>query len=284
MKSNSSDAITGRPAASMDRSTVDGFGFEWSVYDQSDREPESIRASFRRYFVNFPWDDLSDGALGLDVGSGSGRWAALVAAKGYPLIALDASPEALCVTRRTAPTARTLNASAVELPLAADSVGFAFSLGVLHHLPDTEGALAEIQRVLRPNAPFLLYLYYAFDNRPYWFRLLWRVSDLVRQKVASLPHRIRLYITTAIAALVYWPLSRLARLIARRGRDVDAMPLSAYRDQPFYVLRTDALDRFGTQLEKRYTKLEIERLLLDAGFNDVTFNDEWPYWCAVARA
>jgi hypothetical protein len=50
------------------------------------------------------------------------------------------------------------------------------------------------------------------------------------------------------------------------------------------VLRTDALDRFGTRLEKRYTMAEIERLLTEAGFSEVSFNKEWPYWCAIARA
>ena len=49
-------------------------------------------------------------------------------------------------------------------------------------------------------------------------------------------------------------------------------------------IRTDALDLFGTRLEKRYTMAEIERLLTEAGFSEVSFNKEWPYWCAIARA
>ncbi len=271
-------------AESLDKPTVEGFGFEWTVYDQRKRDPASIRATFERYFAKFPWDVLPDSALGVDVGSGSGRWAALVAERGYRLVALDASRDALNVTRTAVPSADVLNASAVEMPLASDAADFAFSLGVLHHLPNTEGALAEIHRVLRPSAPFLLYLYYAFDNRPTWFQTLWRLSDMARRRIASLPHRARLWITTTIAALVYWPLSRLARLFARSGANVGSWPLSAYRDQPFYVLRTDALDRFGTRLEKRYTMAEIERLLTEAGFSEVSFNKEWPYWCAIARA
>lgn len=271
-------------AESLDKPTVEGFGFEWTVYDQRKRDPASIRATFERYFAKFPWDVLPDSALGVDVGSGSGRWAALVAERGYRLVALDASRDALNVTRTAVPSADVLNASAVEMPLASDAADFAFSLGVLHHLPNTEGALAEIHRVLRPSAPFLLYLYYAFDNRPTWFQTLWRLSDMARRRIASLPHRARLWITTTIAALVYWPLSRLARLFARSGANVGSWPLSAYRDQPFYVLRTDALDRFGTRLEKRYTMAEIERLLTEAGFSEVSFNKEWPYWSAIARA
>lgn len=269
---------------SLDASTVEGFGFEWTAYDQVERDPESLDRSFERYFARFPWSELGDGELALDVGCGSGRWAARVARRGFEVVALDASPAALRVASRVAPAAHAVNASAVELPLRDDCVDFAFSLGVLHHLPDTAGALREIRRVLRPGAPFLVYLYYAFDNRPRWFRLLWTASDVIRRRVAELPDGARLRLTRVIAVAVYWPLARLSRLLERRGRDVGRIPLSAYRDQPLYVMRTDALDRFGTRLEKRYTRDEMRSMLEAAGFGDVEFNPEWPHWCAVARA
>ncbi|MCZ7629317.1 MAG: class I SAM-dependent methyltransferase [Microthrixaceae bacterium] len=238
----------------MDSATVDGFGLEWTVYDQSERDPESIRRSFERYFERFPFDELDESSLGLDVGCGTGRWASQVLDRGPRLVALDASAPALRVAARTAPAAALLNASAVELPLADDSVDFGFSLGVLHHLPDTEGALREIHRVLVPGAPFLVYLYYAFDNRPGWFRALWKLSDLGRRWISGLPHRRRLAVTRVIAATTYWPLARFSKLLEGLGKDPSRLPLSAYRDQPFYVMRTDALDRFGTGLEKRYTR------------------------------
>src|SRR5690606_18614684 len=174
---------------SYDEDTVEGFGFEWSVYDQEDRDPESIQRSFDRYFSSFPWDDLPAGATGLDVGCGSGRWSDRVRARGYEVVALDAARSALEVAARRLPPGSLLQGSAVELPLADDSVDFAFSLGVLHHLPDTEGALRDVRRVLRPGAPFLVYLYYSFDNRPGWFRALWRASDAGRRVIARLPHR-----------------------------------------------------------------------------------------------
>ena len=47
-------------------------------------------------------------------------------------------------------------------------------------------------------------------------------------------------------------------------------------------MMTDSLDRFGTKLEKRYTKSEIESMLLKAGFKDIKFSDSPPYWVAIA--
>jgi hypothetical protein len=46
-------------------------------------------------------------------------------------------------------------------------------------------------------------------------------------------------------------------------------------------MRTDSLDRFGTKLEKRFSRAEIEIMMQNAGFENVTFSDIEPYWCAV---
>ena len=46
-------------------------------------------------------------------------------------------------------------------------------------------------------------------------------------------------------------------------------------------MRTDALDRFGTRLEQRFTKEEIHQMMLDAGLENIKFSDNIPFWCAV---
>ena len=54
-----------------------------------------------------------------------------------------------------------------------------------------------------------------------------------------------------------------------------------YEDKSFYTMRTDALDRFGTKTEKRFSKVEIEKMMNNAGLEDIVFNDDEPFWCAV---
>ena len=46
------------------------------------------------------------------------------------------------------------------------------------------------------------------------------------------------------------------------------------------MMRTDSLDRFGTRLEKRYTRDDVEALLRDAGLTDIHFCSS-VFWCAV---
>ena len=58
-------------------------------------------------------------------------------------------------------------------------------------------------------------------------------------------------------------------------------PFAYYRDKSFYVIRTDALDRFATRLEKRFSKQEIKSMLENSGFINIHFSDKQPYWCAV---
>ncbi len=267
-----------------DSRTVDGFGDEWRRFDQSAVSPSELRQQFERYFKVFPLDTLSANAVGFDMGCGSGRWATLVAPRAGKLICIDPSPAALDVAKhnlRHQPNCEFRLASVDNIPLDNDSMDFGYCLGVLHHVPDTAAGLKACVDKLKAGAPFLVYLYYAFDNRPRWFRLLWRISDGLRRLISTLPFRLRYVVTQVIALLIYYPLANFARVIETLGRDVSAFPLSAYRQSSFYVMRTDALDRFGTRLEKRFTARQIKAMMDKAGLERIEFSDAVPYWCAV---
>jgi ubiquinone/menaquinone biosynthesis C-methylase UbiE len=164
-------------------------------------------------------------------------------------------------------------ASVDAIPLPDGSADFGYSLGVLHHVPDTEQGIRECARKLKPGAPLLIYLYYAFDNRPAWFQIVWRLTDLLRRFISTLPYAMRSSICDLIAALVYWPSARFAKLLERAGVDVAHFPLSAYRNRTFYSMRNDALDRFGTRIEKRFTRQQIRSMMETAGFERIEFSE-----------
>jgi SAM-dependent methyltransferase len=262
---------------------VRGFGAEWSALDQTALVGREYDALFNSYFSIFPFDELPGGAEGFDLGCGSGRWAAGVADRVGTLHCIDPAPEALGVAERRLSDRSNVQfhcASADSIPLADGSQDFGYSLGVLHHIPDSAAALADCVRKLKLAAPFLLYIYYALDGRPAWFRTVWRTSDLLRRYISRMPFAAKKAVTNSIALGVYWPLARLARLGERLGVDVSNLPLSNYRHSSFYTMRTDALDRFGTRLEHRFTRGEIEAMMLSAGLTDVRFSNSSPYWVA----
>lgn len=270
----------------VDLSTVNGFGEEWTAFDQSGlKEPEQAKI-FQDYFQSFPWDEIPSGAFGADLGCGSGRWASVVAPRVGSLLVMDASNAALNVARRNLQNHQNVSwalGSVNQIPTPDASLDFAYSLGVLHHVPDTAGALAAIATKLKPGAPFLVYLYYALDHSPFLYRVLWRLSNGIRQGVSRLPWQVKRSICDALALLVYLPLSKAALAQEKIfGRVSRFWPLAYYRDKSFYVMRTDSLDRFGTRLEQRFTREQIEHMLFDAGFSRVKFSDRPPYWTAVA--
>jgi ubiquinone/menaquinone biosynthesis C-methylase UbiE len=271
----------------LDARVARGFGQEWSTFRQdTDHLSQQQRQEiFDDYFRIFPWRLLPPGGgVGIDVGCGTGRWSMLVAPRVEHLHLLDASAEALAVAKNNLSFANNVSYhanSVAEIPLPPNSLDFAYSLGVLHHVPDTRAAIDAVAAKLKPGAPFLVYLYYALDNRPAWYRLLWRMTNMARLVISRLPHPLRLVVSQTIAVLVYWPLARSARLLSRFGRAPRSMPLSYYADKSFYVMRTDAYDRFCTRLERRFTQAQIEYMLIGAGFEEIRFSSREPFWCAV---
>ena len=264
--------------------TVRDFGREWEEFSQESLSEEELRRQFDRYFSVFPWDALPESPVGFDMGCGSGRWARFVAPRVGELHCIDASERALKVARRNLEeheNCRFIHASVEDAPPPDIGMDFGYSLGVLHHVPDTLAGIRSCVAKLKPGAPFLAYLYYAFDNRPFWFRAIWRCSDLARRVISRLPFRLKLAVSFVIASLVYLPLARLSRFLEARGVDADNIPLSFYRDFSFYSLRTDALDRFGTRLEHRFSRDEISQMFREAGLESIAFREDVPYWCVV---
>lgn len=275
--------IGGGDFENIDPATVRGFGEEWSAFDQTKLDPTMHRKMAEEYFSIFPFENLPVDAEGFDLGCGSGRWAAWILTKIGRLHCIDPAADALNVARARIgndPKAVFHQAGVDDMPLAAGSQDFGYCLGVLHHIPDTERGMLECCRRLKPGAPFLVYLYYRFDNRPAWFRAVWQTSDAIRKTVSRLPFPIKKAVSDLFAAWVYWPLARSAQLLEKAGANVSNIPLSNYRWKTFYTMRTDSLDRFGTRLEHRFSRSEIEQMMKRCGLADIRFCETEPFWVA----
>ena len=267
----------------IDKQTVASFGDEWTRFDQNGMSDEESAKVFAEYFAIFPWDILNKYSEGFDMGCGSGRWARWVAPKVGRLNCIDPS-NAIDIAQANLISHDNLTfhrASVDSKCLPLGSQDFGYSLGVLHHVPDTQSAIRSCVDMLKPGAPLLLYLYYAFDNRGWWFRALWRCSDIFRKVISKLPSYFKNKLTDLIALVIYLPLSIFIRILERTGFNVDSFPLSFYRNHSFYTMRTDARDRFGTPLEHRFTKIQIKSMMEVSGLKEIRFSDRAPFWCVV---
>ena len=267
----------------QDKNTVDGFGDEWSRFDQSDLPQAEQQLLFDEYFSVFPWKNISKESTGFDLGCGTGRWAKSVAPKVKKLICIDPS-SALDIAKKNLSNFDNCvfdNATVDEMPMQDNSMDFGYSLGVLHHVPDTALGIKQCVKKLKIGAPLLLYLYYRFDNRPWWFRLIWSVTDLLRRVVSKMPYKLRYVSSQIISIIVYFPLARFALFLEKLNFNVSNFPLSSYKNLSFYTMRTDALDRFGTRLEQRFTRKEIKNMMRNAGLENIEFSNSKPFWVAV---
>lgn len=272
----------------IDETTVESFGHQWSVYDQKIATDEEQQHLFDRYFSLMDFSKLPKNAKGFDMGCGSGRWAKIVAQQDNvgTLYCIDPAQAALNVAKdnlRNLKNCTFINAPADNTGLDDNSMDFGYSLGVLHHIPDTSKAIADCARLLKPGAPLLLYLYYRFDNKPFWFKYIWMASESVRWAISKLPLKGRNVACEIVAALVYFPLAKLSWALEKLGLNVQHLPLSDYRKTSYYRMRHNARDRFGTPLEQRFTRYEITEMMEEAGLKDVCFRDNSPFWCAIAK-
>ena len=88
-----------------------------------------------------------------------------------------------------------------------------------------------------------------------------------------------------LAISLYMPFVLLSRLLYSIGLKNAAtrIPLSYYRNKSFFVIRNDALDRFGTRLEQRFSREEIRIMLENCGLSNIRFSDGEPYWHVIAQ-
>ena len=89
------------------------------------------------------------------------------------------------------------------------------------------------------------------------------------------------FVTDLIALTIYLPIAKLSKVCSKLGLRVHNIPLNYYRNHSFYTMRTDSRDRFGTPLEKRFTRNQIISMMQNAGLTNFTISENLPYWCVL---
>ncbi|HYP49205.1 MAG TPA: class I SAM-dependent methyltransferase, partial [Thermoleophilaceae bacterium] len=182
----------------------------------------------------------------LEAGCGIGTDAVEFARAGARYTGIDMTPAAIALARRRFSLegleGRLLEGSVTALPFPDSSFDLVYSNGVLHHVEDTERALGEIHRVLRPGGTALVMVYHR-NSLNYRFTIM-----IVRRALAAvlvLPGAVR-----AVARLTGESREVIEghrRLIAEHG-------LAYLRDRALFL--SNNTDGPGGVLSKVYSSAE----------------------------
>lgn len=136
-----------------------------------------------RYREYAPWMprvmgfDNYCGARLLEIGCGMGTDLLQFARGGARCVGIDLTSRSVEITRHRFALYDTpgnfMLADGEQLPFASDTFDVVYSNGVLHHTPDTAGAIREVHRVIRPGGIAKVMLYHRHSLN-YWFEIILR--------------------------------------------------------------------------------------------------------------
>jgi len=255
-----------QPADPVARHTQASFGYEWTHFHDWSHSGEK---NFLDYFSKLDLCDLSE-AVVLDAGCGMGRHAKQLAPYVRQILAVDFSRAIESTARNVSHQHNVvcLQADLTDLPVRDGVCDFVYSMGVVHHLADTQGAVLGLARKVRPGGRLRLYLYW---KRTGFSGVLLRFVSYARHLTTRLPFPLLRGFCWVLSAALYGTLILPYRGLKKFGVNAPSRwPLYVYTKYPFRVLYNDQFDRFSAPLEKRYTAEEAAALLQTAGLRDVS--------------
>lgn len=245
--------------------TQASFGYEWTHFSDWRHSGET---NFNDYFEGVDLAGLRD-AIVLDGGCGMGRHARQIARHVRRVVAVDFSRAIDQAARNTADAGNVdcVQGDILALPLADESFDFVYSLGVLHHIGQTEAGLRSLVDKLRPGGSLRVYLYW---RRHGWKGRLLTIATAGRRVTTRMPFPALKAFCRVLSAGLYAGVVLPYRAMSAAGMTAHReWPLYVYSRYPFQVLYNDQFDRFSAPLEKRYDAEDVVRMLEAAGLTGV---------------
>lgn len=142
---------------------VGSFSFEWNTHNDTQLDHFTGSTSSEEQFIQktgFRSEQLK-GKLVLDAGVGAGRYADVASRWGGDLVGVDLSyaVEASHKNFLERPNVWIAQADIGKLPFAPESFDFIFSIGVLHHTPDTRKYFLSLVPLLKRGGTISIWVY-----------------------------------------------------------------------------------------------------------------------------
>lgn len=236
------------------------FGFQWKKFATTQLDSVSKSSRSRDAFVEKTGWDLADlrGRTVLDAGCGMGRFAEACADAGAEVWGVDLSEavEAAAGNLGSRPNVHLLQADIMALPFADSSFDFVYSIGVLHHTPDTRAAFLQLTRLVKPGGRISIWVYSSTGLRA----LIG--SELLRPLTSRMPKSTLLQLCRIAVPLYHVHRIPLLGRITQR-----LLPTSMERLPDWRWL--DTFDWYSPRYQWKHSFEEVEGWFREAGLTDV---------------
>lgn len=269
----------------IDPLVVQDFGNEWLKFQNY--SAEEIKSWAISYFDIIDDSIVNKNTYALDIGCGTGRWTKYLSDRAGFIEAIDPSNAVLAADHLLGEieNVRIAKASVETIPFDDETFDFVMSIGVLHHIPDTQKALTDCVRKVKKGGYFYVYLYHNLENRGRLFKSVFYVSEGVRKIVSRFPPTLKRISCDLLAVTTYMPFVGTGRLLNFMGlkKLSKKLPLRDYQNKSFFIIRNDALDKYGTTLEQRFSKEQVITLMKNSGLANIKVSPQSPYYHAVGQ-
>jgi SAM-dependent methyltransferase len=192
-------------ADEVQRETAENFGQQWLEFDHVEQHHEK---QFLDWIAPVTPEFVS-GKTVVEGGCGKGRHTRLIGewgAKAVIGVDLSVAVEAAYKNTKDLPNVHIIQADIYQLPLKK-TFDYAFSVGVLHHLPNPRAGFASLTQKLRPGGAISAWVY-GLENNGWIVHL---VNPLREHVTSKLPMRA-LYVLSYLPTLVLWLALKLVYL------------------------------------------------------------------------
>lgn len=282
---NKNISVFNTDGKNIDKEVVETFGEEWLKFNAFSEK--DILVAGNEYFDILNEKVINKDSYILDIGCGTGRWSKYLSSKVGFIEAIDPSNAVFAANKllENINNIRITKASVDNIPFEDNTFDFAMSIGVLHHIPDTQQAMKDAVKKVKIGGYFYCYLYYNLESRGFIFKNLFALSTKVRNKVSKMKSKNKKIVCDLIAIFFYMPFVIMTRILNLFSLDKISkkIPLNDYSNKSFFIIRNDALDRFGTTLEQRFSKKQVIEMMENSGLKEIIVSNGSPFYHAIGK-
>ena len=280
--------------------TARAFGYEWNTYQTTSREEDIAtffwltgvdpniyqKLSVADIFTFYPTEEnirriatsRLAGVTVLDVGCGMGKYLKVVSQQAQHVIGLDLS-DSLIRARQVLQGRRNVHlvqGNILSPPIRTGNIDLVYSVGVLHHTPDTHNAFLRSAALVKPGGSLAVWLYPKDPTTGTYAEWVhWIQDDFLRPMTCRMPPRL-LRLFSAVLGRLTFVRDRAAaqyratgsRLAYRLAMSAGAVAVGQHRDPEIAAFLN--FDWYSPQYRSYHTEEELAGWYRETGFEPAT--------------